>query len=219
MNAAISRQRSASGHEDQSVRGFRPGRSLRSSIGTAFLGGRLEGWLTAQALQIRTGGPFAPEDACNVGRADGGSRSVGEVTGSRPFRGIDCAVVGLVVCVLVVLGTLLTAGSAMAASVLSPSPSSEDFGGVDMHFEQTMQESFSNNSGSPVTVDPAGVQILGDTSSFSLQVGQDFCTGKTIPTGGSCHVNVLFGPLAGPGPKLRARRSSSWTTQVVWACR
>ena len=134
-------------------------------------------------------------------RDDGGCPSVGdgEVTGSRPFRGIERAVVGLVVCVLVVFGTLLAAGSAMAASVLSPSPSSENFGGVDMHFEQTMQESFSNSSGSPVTV--ARVTILGDTSSFSLQVGQDFCTGTIIPDRGSCHVNVLFGPLSSPGAK------------------
>lgn len=110
-------------------------------------------------------------------------------------------IVGLVVCVLVVFGTLLAAASADAASVLSPSPTSEDFGGVDMHFEQTMQEWFYNNSGSSVTVDPAGVTILGDTSSFSLQVGQDFCTGSTIPDGGSCHVNVVFGPLSSPGPK------------------
>ncbi len=125
----------------------------------------------------------------------------GRVTGSRPFRGIWRASVALVVCVLVVFGTLLTAASAIAASVLSPSPSSEDFGGVDMHFQQTMQEWFYNNSGSSVTVVPAGVQILGDTSSFSLQVGQDFCSGSTIPDGGSCHVNVVFGPLSSPGAK------------------
>ena len=123
------------------------------------------------------------------------------MTGRRPVRGIGRTAVGLVFCVLVVFGALLTAASANAASVLSPSPSSEDFGGVDMHFQQTMQEWFYNNSGSSVTVDPAGVTILGDTSSFSLQVGQDFCTGTTIPNGGSCHVNVLFGPLSSPGAK------------------
>jgi len=121
------------------------------------------------------------------------------VTGIRPCRGIGRTVVGLVVCALVVFGTLLTAASANAASVLSPSPTSEDFGGVDMHFQQTMQQWFYNNSGSSVTV--ASVTILGDTSSFSLQVGQDFCTGTTIANGGSCHVNVLFGPLSSAGPK------------------
>jgi Cep192 domain 4 len=135
----------------------------------------------------------------------GGSLSVGtgRVSGSRAFGGSWRGVVGLLVRVLAVLvfGTLLTATSANAASVLSPSPSSEDFGGVDMHFQQTMQEWFYNNSGSWVTVDPAGVQILGDPASFSLQVGQDFCTGNTIPDGGSCHVNVIFGPLSSPGPK------------------
>jgi hypothetical protein len=125
---------------------------------------------------------------------------MGDFRAWATFRG-SWRVVGLVVCVLVVLGTVLTPASANAASVLSPSPTSEDFGGVDMHFQQTMQEWFYNNSGSSVTVDPAGVKILGDTSSFSLQVGQDFCTGNTIPDGGSCHVNVLFGPLSSPGPK------------------
>ncbi|MBV9367881.1 MAG: choice-of-anchor D domain-containing protein [Solirubrobacterales bacterium] len=129
------------------------------------------------------------------------SVGIGRAAGSRPVHGIRRAAVGFVVYALVVFGALLTAGSANAASVLSPSPSSLDFGGVDMHFQQTMQEWFYNNSGSPVTVDPAGVKILGDTSSFSLQVGQDFCTGNTIPAGGSCHVNVLLGPLSSPGAK------------------
>jgi hypothetical protein len=68
-----------------------------------------------------------------------------------------------------------------------------------MHFTQSMQEWFYNNSGSDVDVD--GVTILGDTSSFSLQPGQDFCTGTTIPDGQGCHVNVLFGPLSSSGPK------------------
>ena len=113
------------------------------------------------------------------------------------------AIVGVFVCGVVGFGALLGAPAAVAASVLSPSPTSEDFGGVDMHFEQTMQESFFNNSGSAVTVDPApgGVTVLGDASSFSLQAGQDLCSGATIPSGGSCHVNVLFGPLSSAGTK------------------
>jgi hypothetical protein len=130
---------------------------------------------------------------------DSGTWAPGEVTGSRSVRVFWRALLGLLVCGLVGFGALLGAASAIAASVLSPSPTSEDFGGVDMHFQQTMQQWFYNNSGSSVTV--ASVTILGDTSSFSLQVGQDFCTGTTIANGGSCHVNVLFGPLSSPGPK------------------
>ncbi len=121
------------------------------------------------------------------------------MTGSRSARAFWRAFAGLVISGLVGFSALLGAGSAIAASVLSPSPVSEDFGGADMHFQQSMQEWFYNNSGSSVTV--ASVTILGDSSSFSLQIGQDFCTGTTIPDGGSCHVNVLFGPLSSPGPK------------------
>ena len=108
--------------------------------------------------------------------------------------------VGFLVCGLVVAGTLLSAGSALAVSVLSPSPAAENFGGVDMHFQQGMQENIFNGSGSPTTVD--SVSILGDTSSFSIQTGQDLCSGVTIAPGDSCHVNVLFGPLSSPGPKI-----------------
>ena len=118
---------------------------------------------------------------------------------SRSFGAVRRVMVGFLVCGLVVAGTLLSAGSALAASVLSPSPTAENFGGVDMHFQQGMQENFFNGSGSPTTVD--SVTILGDTSSFSIQTGQDLCSGVTIAPGDSCHVNVLFGPLSSPGPK------------------
>lgn len=127
----------------------------------------------------------------------GKSEWVSDVTGSWSSRIVGRAVIVPLVCVLVGFGQLLGAGSASAASVLSPSPTSLDFGGVDMHFQQTMQVSFFNNSGSSVTVGPAGVTILGvDASSFSLQKGQDLCTGHTIAAGEGCHVNVEFGPLS-----------------------
>ncbi len=119
---------------------------------------------------------------------------------SRFFGAVLRAMVRFLVCGLAVAGTLLGAGSAHADSVLSPSPTAENFGGVDMHFQQQMQENFFNGSGSPTTVD--SVSILGDTSSFSIQTGQDLCSGMTIAAGNSCHVNVLFGPLSSPGPKI-----------------
>ena len=122
-----------------------------------------------------------------------------KTNGSRSLGVLGRVLVGVLVCGLVGFGALMRVPSAIAASVLSPSPSSEDFGGVDMHFQQTMQQWFYNNSGTSVAV--VGVTILGDSSSFSLQAGQDFCTNSTIPDGGSCHVNVVFGPLSSPGPK------------------
>jgi hypothetical protein len=108
--------------------------------------------------------------------------------------------IGFLVCGLVIAGGLFGAASALADSVLLPSPTAENFGGVDMHFQQGMQENFFNSSGSPTEV--TSVSILGDTSSFSIQTGQDLCSGATIAPGDSCHVNVLFGPLFSPGPKI-----------------
>ena len=88
---------------------------------------------------------------------------------------------------------------------------------MDMHFQESMQENYTNDSGSSTTVDSVG--ILGDASSFSLQTGQDFCTGSTIAAGDSCHVNVLFGPLSSPGPKTATLEltdtTSTDTTETV----
>lgn len=124
-----------------------------------------------------------------------------QVTGStsRSSRAVRRVTVGFLVCGLAVAGALFSAAPSLAASVLSPSPTTQDFGGVDMHFQRGMQENFTNNSGLPTTVD--FVTIFGDAASFSIQSGQDFCTGQTIQVGDSCHLNVLFGPLSSPGLK------------------
>ena len=108
--------------------------------------------------------------------------------------------VGLGVCGLLVAATLGAASPALAASVLSPSPLSMDFGSGDMHFQQTQTANFFNNSPSATTVTSANV-IGPDAASFSIQSGQDFCTGQTIGPYMSCRMNVEFGPLTTPGPK------------------
>lgn len=131
---------------------------------------------------------------------------------SWSYRAVRRVMVGFLVCGLVVAGGLFGAASALADSVLLPSPTAENFGGVDMHFQQGMQENFFNSSGSPTTV--TSVSILGDTSSFSIQVGQDLCSGATIAAGDSCHVNVLFGPLLSPGPKIATLQLTDSTGTV-----
>jgi trimeric autotransporter adhesin len=138
-------------------------------------------------------------------------RSVSDFQASTPDRvmasqsSFPCAIrrvtIGFLVGGVVVCGALLSAASARAASVLSASPTAVNFGGVDIHFQQQMQVNFFNGSGSPTTVD--SVSISGpDASSFSIQPGQDLCSGQTIAPGDGCHVNVLFGPLSGPGPQV-----------------
>ena len=118
----------------------------------------------------------------------------------RPVRGIWSVLVGLLVCMVFVAGGLFGAASAFGDSVLVPSPTAENFGGVDMHFQQGMQENYFNSPDRRRRW--TSVSILGDTSSFSIQTGQDLCSGETIAPGDSCHVNILFGPLSSPGPKI-----------------
>jgi hypothetical protein len=101
-------------------------------------------------------------------------------------------------------------GLSFAASItytvvaLKPSPSPVQFGSVDMHNQSTQQVNLDNQSSTPVTV--LSSTITGaDASSYSIQPGQDFCTGETIPAFGSCHLNVIFFALAnGPGPQNNA---------------
>jgi hypothetical protein len=87
---------------------------------------------------------------------------------------------------------------------LSPNQSPLQFGSVDMHSQSTQQENFSNQSATPITI--VSSTITGpDASNYSIQPGQDFCTGQTIPAYSSCHLNVVFYALAtGPGPKNNA---------------
>ena len=120
-----------------------------------------------------------------------------ETTSSRGFRR---EMVGLLVCGLMIAGALFTASPALADSVLGPSPTSQEFGTLDIHSHQTITENYFNNSASPTTVQ--SVAILGnDASSFSIQPGQDFCSGQTIPAFMTCRLNVIFGPLSSPSPK------------------
>lgn len=87
---------------------------------------------------------------------------------------------------------------------LTANQSPLQFGSVDMHYQSTQQENLFNRSATPITVRSS--MITGaDASNYSIQQGQDFCTGQTIPAYGSCHVNVIFFALAnGPGPKNNA---------------
>ncbi len=123
-------------------------------------------------------------------------------------RACPRVVVWLLVCGLAVGAALFSAAPVMAApppippqsTTLTPQPTTQDFGGVDIHWSQSTQEWFYNHTGSPVTV--ASVTILGDTASFAIQPGQDLCTGQTLQSGDGCRVIVVLGPLSSTGPKL-----------------
>lgn len=62
---------------------------------------------------------------------------------SSSYLAVRRVMIGFFVCGFVVAGGLFGAASALADSVLLPSPIAENFGGVDMHFQQGMQENFS----------------------------------------------------------------------------
>jgi len=101
-------------------------------------------------------------------------------------------------------GQSSTASISYTVVALAPSPSPVQFGSVDMHYQSSQQENFYNQSGTPVTVLSSAITGA-DASSYSIQPGQDFCTGETIPAYGSCHLNVIFFALAnGPGPQNNA---------------
>ena len=101
-------------------------------------------------------------------------------------------------------GQSSTASISYTVVALNPGSSPVQFGSVDMHYQSSQQENLYNQTGAPVTV--LSSTITGaDASSYSIQQGQDFCTGQTIPAYGSCHLNVIFFALAnGPGPKNNA---------------
>jgi hypothetical protein len=107
------------------------------------------------------------------------------------------------------VGGFVIAVPALAApppATLFPSSASLDFGTTDMHFQQSRQESYFNSSGSPTTVQ--SITVVGpDAASYSIQSGQDFCSGQTIQPGNGCQLNVLFGPSPSPGAKNNAARS------------
>jgi len=58
-----------------------------------------------------------------------------------------------------------------------------------MHFQQSQQANFFNNSPSATTVTSATI-IGPDAANFSIQPGQDFCTGQTIAPYMSCRMNI-----------------------------
>src|SRR5450755_441412 len=122
---------------------------------------------------------------------------MGDGTWSRRFRRVA---LGLIGCASLTVAGLLAAAPALAGSVLSSSPMAMDFGAADMHFQQGQQENFFNNSASATTVTSA-TMIGPDAESFSIQPGQDFCTGQTIAPYMSCRMNIQFGPMTSPGPK------------------
>jgi hypothetical protein len=101
-------------------------------------------------------------------------------------------------------GQSSTASISYTVVALTPSPSPVQFGSVDMHYQSSQQVNLYNQSGTPVTV--LSSTITGaDASSYSIQQGQDFCTGETIPAYSSCHLNVIIFALAnGPGPENSA---------------
>jgi hypothetical protein len=109
------------------------------------------------------------------------------------------------VCLLVLASALHAPAPALASSppgpsALTPSSSSLDFFSQDMHNPSpSMTETYTNNSGTPTTVQPA--TILGpDASSYSIS--QDSCAGQTIQITNSCSVSVVFYALSsGPGTK------------------
>jgi hypothetical protein len=177
--------------------------SLRGHRMTAMSGNAVRGAAEHVNAANSTEQPHSGVDARRVPLvSDFQASALEQAAGSQSssFRAVRRVMIGFLVSGLVVAGALFSAGSALADSVLSPSPATENFGGVDMHFQQQMQENFFNGSGSPTIVD--SVSILGDTSSFSIQAGQDLCSGVTIAAGDSCRVNVLFGPLSSSGPRV-----------------
>ncbi len=109
------------------------------------------------------------------------------------------------VCLLVLASALLAATPALASSppgpsALTPSSSSLDFFSQDMHNPTPwMTVTYTNNSGTPTTAQPATI-IGSDASSYSIS--QDSCGGQTIQITHSCSVSVVFYALAsGPGTK------------------
>ena len=131
-----------------------------------------------------------------VGSADTGSGSSGAGT-------LDTSSVGTFIYTVTATSTngqSSTASINYSVVAVSPSPSPVQFGSVDMHFQSSQQVNLSNQSGTPVTVLSSSITGA-DASSYSIQQGQDFCTGQTIPAFSSCHLNVIFFALAnGPGP-------------------
>jgi hypothetical protein len=98
-------------------------------------------------------------------------------------------------------GQSATASLSYTVVGLVPSQAALQFGTVDMHDRSAQQEIFSNQSGAPVTVLSSSITGA-DAADYSIQQGQDFCTGQTIPAYGNCRLTVVFLAVASrPGPE------------------
>jgi hypothetical protein len=149
------------------------------------------------------GGPGI--SACTDSNAVSGSADTG--SGSFGSGTLDTSSPGTFVYTVTATssdGQSSTTSISYTVIALSPNQSTLQFGSVDMHYQSTQQENLSNQSGTPVKV--LSSTITGaDASNYSIQQGQDFCTGQVIPAYGSCHLNVIFFALTnGPGPKNNA---------------
>jgi hypothetical protein len=165
--------------------------SLNESVGTSFSCVDGAGGLGLTACEDSNGSP---------GSADTGFGSTGSGTLDTSSPGTFSYTV------TATSSDLQSATTSISYTVvaLSPNQSPLQFGSVDTHSQSTQQENFSNQSATPIRVVSSTV-TGSDASNYSIQPGQDFCTGQTIPAYGSCHLNVIFYAVAtGPGPKNNA---------------
>ncbi len=140
--------------------------------------------------------------ACTDSNSASGSADTG--TGSSGSGQLDTSSAGTFTYTVTATssdGQSSTTSISYTVVALSPNQSTLQFGSADMHYQSTQQENLSNQSGTPVKV--LSSTITGaDASSYSIQQGQDFCTGQVIPAYGSCHLNVIFfASTNGPGSK------------------
>jgi hypothetical protein len=89
------------------------------------------------------------------------------------------------------LGTSASASARAAASVLSPSPASLDFGNDDIHSgggpSQTL--TFTNNTAGGVNVSS---DVVAGSDAADFQLNFNTCAGAFLPPSGSCSVRVTF---------------------------
>jgi hypothetical protein len=106
------------------------------------------------------------------------------------------------VCALALAGLLGSPASASAASVLTPSPASWDFGTHDAHGGGGPSQTFTFTNNTLIPVSVLGVTVVGDPADF--QLSSDNCSGRILQPNpspmGSCSVQVTFNP-SGTGAK------------------
>ncbi len=102
----------------------------------------------------------------------------------------------LTVCGLVIGMLLMVVAPARAAdSVLTPSPTSWDFGNGDIHGNPSSPQmfTFTNNTASNVNVSSVGVV---GTDATEFPSSSDNCSGGTVNPGSSCGIQVAFAPTS-----------------------